>query len=377
MMKILVLLPLLLVLAACATQQEALAPPDLIRSPAAQMDTAVVTRGDLLLLVRRTGVTRYVSQPLYFVNPIASFYEFHVSVGDAVTAGQLLATLDIENITEQIEEQTERIANMRRDHNLQVQIRQVDIDIMQFEHINRINQAAHSLDPDVWSTAEAGQGAIAMAELELTQFIERHNFQLRQAEMRLADLQTRSQSAQLLAPFDGEITYMAPLRQGNSIGVMQPLLFITDKSQVIVEAINLVESDWPQPGPGGMPPDPWRPNLVRHALDIQGEIAGEHFHLEYIPLGLHERPQRHVRFNVIGTNQPPAGQYVVLHFYGEQMRDVILVPDNAMFFAGGQAYVYVIENGEMIYREITLAGRTSIQGAVAYGLAEGEVVFVR
>ena len=367
-----------LALAGCANDMEPLPAPELIRSPAAQIDTAVIRRGDLVGLHRREGVTRYLSQPLYFNRPVAGFGEFHVSPGDFVTEGQLLVTLDTELLDEQIEDQVRYIANMRRDHALANDLRQLDIDIMVMEHANRVNQAAYNFDQSAAEAIEAQSTSIDRARLELRQQRDRHAFQIRRAEIRLEDLRTRRRNAELRAPFDGYITNMHSFERGQSIGVSQPLLYMTDASVVVIEAVNKpFVQDWPQPGPGGLPPDPWRPNTVRHAIRIQAHIDGEVFDVEYITLNLDERPFRPVRFNILSDRQPPAGKYVVLHFYMQHMEDVLLIPDNAVFFAGAHPYVYKVVNGEMIYTEIRLAGRTAIMAAVAMGLEEGDLVFVR
>jgi len=371
-------LALCIILVGCTGETEAPPAPELIRSPAAEIDTATITRGPLVGLERRTGVTRYLSEPLYFDRPVAGFGEFHVVPGESVTEGQLLVTLDTELIDEQIEEQMRRIANMRRDHALANDIRQLDIDIMVLEHANRVNQVTYYLDQDAAEALEAQSLNIDRARLELRQQRDRHAVELRQAETRLEDLRTRRQRAELRAPYDGQITNMRDFVHGQHISVAQPLLYITDASRVVIEAVNKpFLQDWPQPGPGGMPPDPWRPNTIRRALYTIAYIDGEIFEVEYISVSLEERPFRPVRFEILSDNPPPAGKYVSIHFYTHHIEDALLIPDNAIFFAGAQPYVYLVINGDLIYTEIRLEGRTSIMGAVSIGLEEGDLVLVR
>jgi len=191
-------------------------------------------------------------------------------------------------------------------------------------------------------------------------------------------LRIRRQRAELRAPFDGQITNMRDFAHGQHISVAQPLLYITDASRVVIEAVNKpFLQDWPQPGPGGMPSDPWRPNTVRRALYTMAYIEGEAFDIQYISVPLEDRPFRPVRFEILSDNPPPAGKYVAIHFYTHNIEDAILIPDNAIFFAGAQPYVYLVVNGDLIYTEIRLEARTSIMGAVSMGLEEGDLVLVR
>jgi len=369
---------LYLSLASCTNEVEIPVAPELIRPPASQIDTTTIQRGNLVGVVRRTGLTRYISEPLYFDRPVSRFGEFHVSPGDYVTTGQLLVTLDTEQIDEQIEEQLQHIANMRRDHALAVDLRLLEIDIMILEHTNRVNQAAYNSDQEAAEAIEAQTGNIERAQMELRQQQARNSLQLRHAEIRLEDMRTRRNAAELHAPFDGRITNIASINHDDYVGVAQPLIFITDSSQVVIEAYNKpFLSDWPQPGPAGMPSDPWRPNTVRHATRMQAHINGQIFGIEYIPLQLDERSTRPVRFSAVPDTPLTAGEYVALYFYNIFIEDVLLVPENALFFVGPQPYVYRIINGEMVYTEIRLQGRTPLMGAVSYGLQEGDIVFIR
>jgi len=362
----------------CTGTGEPLPAPELIRSPAAQVVTTSITRGDLVSVTRRSGVTRYMSEGLYFNNPIAGFGEYLVQSGDFVYEGQLLAILDTEVIDEQIENQDLLIANMRRDHAIDADLRQLDIDIMVLDHANRVNQAVYNQDQDAAEAIEAQTTNIDRAQLELRQLRERNSMQLHQAEARLQTLHDRRATAELRAPFDGEITNLRPLDFGQSVGIANPLVYITDRSQVVVEAVNKpFTQDWPQPGPGGMPPDPWRPNTVRGALEITAVIGGRSYEVEYIVLQLDERPFRPVRFTLTCDTRIPAGEYAAIHFYHQRVEDVLLIPDNAIFMSGAQPYVYLYVDGDLIYTEIRLQARTLLMSAIAEGLQEGDLVVIR
>jgi RND family efflux transporter MFP subunit len=349
---------LLFALTGCV-QDTAMAPaPALITPPLMAFNTTTVQRGDLVEGVVRTGITRYVSQPLSFDRPVAGFGQFLVEPGEFVTEGQLLLTLDTTHLDAQIEAQVARIADMQRDHRLATDMRQLDIDIMRLEG--------------------ASSASIERAQMELRQQRARKALQLNHAEIRLEDLHTRRQAAELHAPFDGRITNMININLGNYVAVGRPLIFITDGSEVIIDAIDKPFMDnWGNPPPGELPPDPWRPNTVRQAVLMQAHLNGQVYDIQYIPVAFEERDARPVRFTVLTDTPLPAGEYVEIYFYRRFMEDVLLLPDNALFSPANQPYVYRVIDGELVFTEVRLAGRTNLMAAVAEGLEAGDVVFVR
>ena len=342
----------------CATETPVEA-PDLIRPPTAEITTTTIERGNLVEAVRRNGVTRYLSEPLAFDRPVARFGEFHVEPGEFVTEGQLLLTLDTTHIEEDIENQLERIANMERDHAMATDMRQIEINIMRREG--------------------AGQANVDRAQMELRQQQARNALQLSHAEIRLEDTRQRKQAASMYAPFDGWVTNLASIAFDDYVAIGRPLVFLADGSQIIIEAVNKPYlEDWPHPGPGEVPPqDPWRPDTVRHAVKIEAHIGGQVFELQYIPVPLDERETRPVRFHILSDNLPPAGEFVELYFYRRFTEDVVLLPDNALFSPTSQPYVYRVVDGEIVFTEVRLAGRTPLAAAVAEGVEPGDVVLVR
>ena len=365
-----------LLLSACVATGQDVEVPELIRPVVATFDTTVIQRGTLISVVQRTGVTRYVSQPLYFSNPIAAFDSFHISPGDHVVAGQLLATLVTTQLEEELETQHDTLATMRTNQNTAIEIRLLEIDIAVLEHAARVAHAAEAqLSQEAAEAIERQNLNIERMHLELAQQRERDAVQLRQVQNRIEELNRRIAQARLYAPFDGRITNISTLTRGQGIAAAQAILYITDQQQVIVDAVDLPATDWPS----GMdsPPDPWRPNLLRHTRYWHATIDGQTYEIEYIPVALEERPARPVRFNIVGEHNVAAGQYASLTFYSHRMYDVILVPDNAIFMSNDGPYVYRVIDGDLIYTQVRFYGRTQIAAAVSLGLEEGDVVFVR
>jgi len=351
--------------------------PPLDQPLATRLDTAFVDRGPVVAVTRRHGMTRYVSEPLYFMNPIAPFGEFHVLPGDYVVAGQLLVSLDVTNLDEQITNETERISTTRRNYEIANEIRRLNIEIMRLEHQQSLAIAEEDLE-DIAdaNTATTQYFNIQRAVMELRHEQERQARALQRAEERLTQLHAQRIRGQLHAPYDGRITFIADINRGASIGAVLPLLYITDGNRVIVEAIDLIPADWDFAGMRMSPPDPWRPFPVRNAIQTFGHINGQAVELEYIPVRLEDRWATPVQFDTIGTTLE-VGQYVSIHFYRLRIDDALRIPANAIFMDADHAYVYRVVDGNMINTVVRLSGRTDVFAAVSYGLEEGDEVFVR
>lgn len=369
-----IIVSLLFFLTSCATTTALEAPP-LIRPETARIDIAFVDRGPVISVTRRHGVTRYVSEPLYFISPIAPFGEFHVLPGDKVAAGQLLATLDTTSLYEQIESETERITNTIQDYEIANEIRRINIEIMRLEHAQILTQ---DITEDFPNAAIVQYFNIQRAVMELRHEQERQTRTLQRAEEQLQELHNRRAQGELLAPYDGRITFIVDISRGATLGAAQPLLYITDGSNVIVEAVELEFDDWNFAGRQMSPSDPWRPFPVRNAIQVLGYINnGQVIELEYIPVRLEDRWARPVRFEAM-TNVPlEAGQYVSIHFYTQRIEDALRIPANALFMDAGHVYVYRIVDGILVNTVVRLSGRSDVFAAVSYGLMEGDEVFVR
>jgi len=368
MMKLIITCAFVLFLSACATATPTSA-PELIIPAASGIDTAVAEYGTFVNVERRTGVTRYTSIPLYFADPVAPFYEFLVTPGQSIVEGQLLAILNTENLDEQIERHQASIASLQVNHAISEELRQLDIDIAILEN--------------------AAESHIARLRMELRQLQARHRMEIEHETQRLQRIERRRQNAELRAPFDGQVTNIANLHQGQHIGMLQPIMHITDRSEVIIEAVSLPQSDWTTAGApgaaqvggfpllGGIQVDAWVPAIMRRDYYVHAHVNNQVFEIEYIPVALDERDFRPVRFSLPPDRNISAGEFVTLHFYIAHIEDILLIPENAVFTVGSRAYVYVIENGERIYTEVTIAARSDAFAAITGGLEQGDIVFVR
>ena len=349
--------------------------PELIRPEAARLDTVVVDRGPVMELTSHIGVTRYQSESIYFINPIGNFDRFYVRTGDSVREGQVLARLITDHIEEQISDLRSRIAAMRRDNALEFDIRQVAIDIMVLNNAKAVADAAANLDSAAFAAAEAGALAIERAKLDLELEKERRALALRHQEERLRNLQNLLDYAELVAPFDGIITYMDDIQSGNYVGVARPLIYLSTGDEIIVEILGLTGMNFPTVGPGA--PITWRPSIARDGVLARAYINGAAYDLVFMVTPVENRHFRPVQYEILSNSPLQAGLYFPVHFYTVRLEDVVRVPANAVFTGPGGVYVYRMIDGELVNTGIQMLARTTSMVAVSEGLEVGDVVFVR
>ena len=339
--------------------------PELLTPIAAHPDFAFVTRGQVAEIERIPGLVRMSSVPLHF-GPIAgNFGKFHVQEGDFVQEGQLLAQLDTSHVQEQIYQQTERIALMRRNFASDNTASRLSIDILIIEHSILLRRAGETRIDSYVAQADRKELEIDRARLELQMAYERQRFDLNREENRLRELQAQLESLKMYAPFDG--TVVRTISRG-WVSSFYAVIFIAPVNQVLfVEHIGIM------------------PVQVFGDIRIRGFYNGNFYDLvrvsltreqliDYRNLGLTDP----LRFH-FGSAEPPAlGTLVPIYIYRQWEEDVLRIPRNAMLASPQYGFfVYRLINGQMVKTQISIGAITSTYVAVHGGLIEGEVVHVR
>lgn len=354
---------LVLALSACGAA-EADAPPELLVPITVQTcdNTAVATRGSIAHIIRISGIVRADSVPLDFGATAGRFSEFYVLLGDAVYEGQLLARLDFTQVEERITRQEERITIMRTRNTFNNQLRSLDLDIR--SHINAIamQSAADSNDTNARLDAEAEARAIQDARTELVFTIEQQALALRHEEEYLISLQQQYARSELFAPVAGTITYKADITAGSWVAPFSDILHILpEDAPVFIEYT----------GGTNVPRVPRiRANIGAAVYDLTRiEVSSE----EVQRLG-----RAPVRYTIGGQVLYPMGTFAAIYVYSIWEEDVLRIPRNALFFDPDVGfYVYRVEDSQLTMVYVAIGRRTEAYAAIASGLEEGDVVYVR
>ena len=406
-----ILLGVLLGLSSCAVGGTGSAPPELLTPVSAQIriDTALVTRGNVAEVERRTGIVRTDSTSLNFGPVSASFGRFYVQPGDTVTEGQLLASLDMTHLEEQIENQEEHIARLRRDFDFDNELRRIDIEIQALElramriapapppvtlspkeesdydqeYENEDENIHDDYDeddtqnqedetppppPDVAPPAAADTAwlsqELSRARLELELALERQALTLRHEEEDLQEMRTRLAQSFLYAPFSGTVTYISQRPPGAWVSSFEPMIYIASEDAQI-----FVEYD------GGQP--------YHHAMGarVVAHIGEETFYATRLSI-TREQVQRYerppIRFVLDTDSPPPVGSFVSLHIYTAWEEDVLRLPRNTLFFHPDLGfYVYQVTGAEREMVVVSVGIRSETYVEILGGLGEGDEVYVR
>ena len=332
-------------LSSCGRNNVGGSAPELLVPVSAQIrfDTAIVARGKVANVTQRAG---FVSAEALAVNfgPVAAFFRnFYVLPGDAVSYGQLLARLDMEQLETQIARHEERIVELQMEFDFDNELRRIDLEML---------------------IAEGANPAISHARLELELALERQALVLSHENADLQKMQTQLEQSELRAPFDGTVVYVAGQESGSWVAPFEPMLLITpDDAQVFVEYI------------GG--------TSIPQGVDvqIQAHIGSQVYTATRISV-TREQALRYghtpTRFILESETHPPIGTFVSLIIYTSMREDVLRLPRNALFFNQDMGfYVYLITNGQLEMVVITTGLHTETYVEVLGGVAEGDEVYVR
>ena len=342
--------------------------PGLAAPVGTRIDTAIVSRGSVEDIELYTGITRSYSEGLGFGGIGHRFGQYHVREGDYVHEGQLLATLDMEDIQQQIADREADINHMLQEYEFDLEARLLEVELSEIE----FNSLVNDINPGDWQIGAINTKSMEIdwAKLLLNQFIERHEFNFIQKQIYLEGLYERKSALELRSNINGTITFLEDKQGGVWINPYETLVYIASSNDVFVEQVGIGQI---LPGRG---------------VRIRGFIDGMEYDLTHIPLSREQRlfyagrsPNPPVRFHIGPPDkaaQIPVGRHVSIMFYTLWEEDILKIPINALFSSPETGfYVYKIESGYMQPVEIETGPQTEAYAVVLYGLDEGDEVLVR
>ena len=359
----LVCLIFILMFTSCSSGVSRGNPPELLTPLATQVDLERVTRGNIQEIHQYPGIIRLGFDALHFGSTPLRFGEFHVIVGEEVTEGQLLAKLDVEHLEEALEDLLENISATQENHERENNIIRSEIAILEAEYQELVVGEAET---------EAINGKVVQInqrQLDLEHAQERQALQIRELQIQVEYLNEQLAEAELLAPYDGTIIWMADLNIGGFIYPFQTILSISDGEDVFVEYASTQRLIF-------------RPHVEPVVTALVGDQVVD---LRLRPLS-QEDSSRYlinqmtppVRFEITTPNHNlTPGASVVIRHYAHVAIDVLKVPVNSVYSLFRDPYVYVNHNGNRERREVEVGIRNAAFVEIIYGLEEGDEVFVR
>jgi len=353
-MQTLLLLATIGLLVSCGQNAPAIIAPPLYAPIAAQVDTALVTRGTVQTFDILPGITRAQIETIRLETGSGRLGAIYAWPGDGIVEGQLIARLDASQLEMQIENLEESISRSRTLFRLQSEEMRLQIEIMELSY------------PDDPTLRER----IEWLRLDLDHLQRRYNLDMTEAEANLRNLRENLGATEIRATFDGEVVFVIDI--GTWINTNDAIMYIARPDTVFVEYI-------------GMTMDvPWLRRGVRAQGIIDGTIT---YDLELIHTTLdeqlyygHRGLALPIRFEILPGlhGMPPVGEMVFIHFYTAWADDTLRIPSNALFFDGAnEDFVYRFEGGQQAQVYVTTGIITETYTEILDGLNEGDEVFVR
>lgn len=305
-------------------EEEELAPP-LMQPAKIEYKTEPAARGTLIQQLRLSGTFAPETQEsLSFEEQGGRLKVKHVRLGQSVKAGDLIAELDSGSINYQIELQ-------------EIEIEKNKLTISQLRESN------------------AGYYAIRRAQLDL-----------QQQEMRLENLHEQLAATQIVAPFDGEITYIISTSIGEYINAYQIAAKVADTSKLVLITTSDKASDLPIGA---------EVTVEFQKEELIGEVIAN-------PSSLFNDPDERLRKAAIVRIAGELPEKVTLGsdarivYIQDKREDVIILPRKQINLMSGRRYVNVLEDGIRVEKDVEIGLMTDTEAEIIKGLEEGDLVIV-
>jgi len=190
---------------------------------------------------------------------------------------------------------------------------------------------------------------------------------LDQLEEEQAELLDEMGSTELIAPFDGRVMYMKDVTAGDRVSAYEPLIYLADETKLSIESEYVYET------------------LLFSAVDMYALVGGERHEIEYVPMDTDEYlksvlsgEELKSRFEFAGDfGGLTSGVYAAVCVENGRVEDALIIPRNALYMESGVRYVYVVEDGVRVRREVETGATNDWQVQIKSGLQEGERVYVQ
>lgn len=366
-----------------------------------EVNTSTVLKGDIAEYVEEMGVIM-VKNHVNIYSPIGGrVSEVFVDIGDEVKEGDILIRLDGEQLSRQIAELDAQRSAILAQYNEAKKpldnknIEKLKLDISQIE--SRIKTAEETVS-DKKTLFEAGaisneeyQNAVRNLEsensnlekvkldLELlskpvsANIIAQYEAQLKQLDIKREDLVKTGEDFTITASMDGTVlqkqiekgSYLQPGMHIMEIGNVDELYIESDL--LIGDIVDVTEGSQVQIS-----------NKDIGLIDLEGVVKKIHPYAfsKVSDLGVEQkRVKVDIEMKDSAVELRP-GYVIDIRIITDSKKDVLLIPENAVFKMDERKFVFVDENNKAILREIKTGIESQRLIEVNSGLNEGEIVIL-
>ncbi len=347
-----------LLLASCGETKEAA--PALLTPVGVALDTALVTRGNVEEITFVEGAVSPASMPLSFTGG-GVLKEVLVVVGDTVSEGQVLATLDQDAIDSQISDLRYALSVLQESQKQAEEIQELAIEeaSLQLQKLRESN--ADSLSISLAEVeVERQQASLGQLEDQNALAVDRMNHQI-------STLTSQKENENLTAPFSGRVVYATEKGAGDSVTGSDTVVILVSEEEFTVTTSYISITD------------------LRQVESIEATIGKNRYILTEAPFDQSEYLSKvlagaslSTEFLIEGdTSSIKAGDYAGVYLIQNRAEDVLMVPTNSVYRESGGYYVYRVEGGTRIKTSVSVGVSNDAFTEIESGLSEGDEVYVK
>ncbi len=355
--RIFLLLIISFCLVGCGKREQYI--PELLEPVNAGTSWRKVTRGDIFSGTTYDGYVEPEVTKCHF-ETTGLLETLQVHIGDSVSEGQILATLNVGDREEQIEDAqsekqyiTERYLLEKRAVELAIKSGEVELEKLKLKKDQR---------------------GISIKEVQLEKLRLNLEYKRVQAELSLARKDREIELCQedmksniLRAPISGKVVSTGGFLPGDTMKKSSVVVYIANPGTYKIVTRQGLESDY------------------KFAKGLFTYFDGQEIALELIPRTSKEvRMAKEEEYNLThifdaacNLSDKAYGTYAPIIATDVDVRNVLTVPIGAVFNDGDVDYVYINSEGEKEYREVEVGVKKSGKAEIISGLEEGDEVYVK
>lgn len=298
------------------------------------------------------------------------FEEFRVSLGDRVSAGQVIATTQPE-YEEEIEELEDTINTLQTEYTNSVTNYDMQLSTNAWkagqmrEMIENMDSEAEGFD-DICISFELILTEGEKIEVEKRQYIEKAEKEITFQEEKLARLQTKNGANVITAPTDGVITYLADLQVGDEVTVNSYPVALADDAACLVQCEYLAEAE------------------INEMDRIYALKDGKKYSLVYYPYKEGDFERKSAKgesvysfFEVENADESIRfGEDVKVVMVKESRKNVLTLPANCIRRDGENCFVYRYEDGRRVSVPVEIGISDELNTEILSGVEEGDKIYV-
>lgn len=317
----------------------------------ANYETVTIEYGDYIKEVSASGYQVFaVEQNLFMEEGSARLGEINVIRNAEVKAGDVLATYEKEGSRAELERMELALERAQEEFETGKRERTDNIEALRAER-----QAGQ---------AKRAQIELERAQLEYERYVYETERSLAEQRAQIEELSEFYADSELIAPFDGVITWMTTKNEGDTIYEGETLFTLQSQERYVIGLDNSSGNfRYGMRVSVGLGPR-------NDKIYVEGRIIAA--------------------ANILPSESKPA--YALLELYGDvdeddlrnitisgnniELNDVLIVPRSAITFDGGKSYVSILD-GDMVQSRIIVSGHNAAGDTwVVQGLEEGQQVII-